>query len=98
MPGPLLSTTQKKAWVDSSLIVKWIDQIFPALDRSNDRCIVWDSCRAHISREVKEHCRRRNIKMVVIPGGCTPYLQAGDIGIHKELKDHLSVRINEWTH
>ena len=38
----------------------------------------------------------RNIKMVVIPGGCTPYLQAGDIGIFRELKDKLSVAIEAW--
>ena len=34
--------------------------------------------------------------MVVIPGGCTPYLQAGDIGIFRELKDKLSVAIEAW--
>ena len=34
--------------------------------------------------------------MVVIPGGCTPYLQAGDIGIFRELKGKLSVAIEAW--
>ena len=34
--------------------------------------------------------------MVVIPGGCTPYLQAGDIGIFRELKDNLSKIIEAW--
>ena len=34
--------------------------------------------------------------MIVIPGGCTPYLQAGDIGIFRELKDNLSEIIEAW--
>ena len=34
--------------------------------------------------------------MIVIPGGCTPYLQAGDIEIFCELKDNLSKIIEAW--
>jgi hypothetical protein len=32
----------------------------------------------------------------VIPGGLTPYLQAGDIGIYREFKDKLSNLIDRW--
>lgn len=96
LPGPLLVTHQKSAWVNSDLLIKWIDSIFPLTDFSTGKCIVWDSCRAHISKAIKEHCQKRKIKMIVIPGGCTPYLQAGDIGIFKELKDILSKKINSW--
>lgn len=45
---------------------------------------------------MKQHCRNRNIQLVVIPGGMTPYLQAGDIGIYRELKDHISRIIDAW--
>ncbi|KAG2947754.1 hypothetical protein PC118_g25547 [Phytophthora cactorum] len=34
--------------------------------------------------------------MCVIPGGLTPYLQAGDIGIYKTFKDLLYMEINAW--
>ena len=34
--------------------------------------------------------------MIVIPGGLTPYLRAGDIGIYKIFKDNIGVIINEW--
>ena len=90
--GPLLACTQTNAWVNSNLIVKWINAVFPVVDVSMGKCIVWDSCRTHISK----HCINRNIKMVVIPWGCTPYLQAGDIGIFRELKDNLSKIIEAW--
>jgi len=94
--GPLLFTHQSKAWVNAELLIKWIDCMFPIIDISPGKCIIWDSCRAHIATSVKEHCRKRSIEMIVIPGGMTPYLQAGDIGIYRELKDNLSDIINEW--
>ncbi|GMF34023.1 unnamed protein product [Phytophthora lilii] len=34
--------------------------------------------------------------MFVIPGGLTPYVQAGDIGIYKSFKDKLSPIIDSW--
>ncbi|KAG2870900.1 hypothetical protein PC115_g20616 [Phytophthora cactorum] len=52
--------------------------------------------RAHISKEVKAKCAARNVSMCVIPGGLTPYLQAGDIGIYKTFKDLLYMEINAW--
>ena len=65
--------------------MKWIDVVFSIVDVFDGKAIVLDSCRAHISNKVKEHCRRRNIELIVIPGGLTP-LRAGDIGIFKVLK------------
>jgi hypothetical protein len=75
---------------------RWIDQMFPLLDTSTGKCTVWDSCRAHISRAVKAHCANRRIELIVIPGGLTPYLQAGDIGIYRDFKDPISDLIDQW--
>jgi hypothetical protein len=94
--GPIFAAYQKKAWVDSDLHINWIDLMFPVIDTSPGKCIVWDSCRAHISKKVKEHCQVHHIELIVIPSGLTPYLQAGDIGIYKELKDKLGHIIDQW--
>jgi hypothetical protein len=34
--------------------------------------------------------------MCVVPGGLTPYLQAGDIAIYRSFKDIPSAEINVW--
>ena len=94
--GPLLVANQLKGWINTDLLIKWIDCQFPLVDTSPGKCIVWDSCRVHIAQKVKEHCRRRNVELIVIPGGMTPYLQAGDIGIYRELKDKVSNLIDHW--
>ncbi|KAG3080927.1 hypothetical protein PI124_g6926 [Phytophthora idaei] len=66
------------------------------VDTSKDKHLVWDSMRAHISKEVKAKCGVRGVSMCVISGDLMPYLQAGDIVIYKSLKDLLYVAINAW--
>ncbi|GMF19225.1 unnamed protein product [Phytophthora fragariaefolia] len=55
-----------------------------------------DSMRAHISKAVKARVVKKDLQMLVIPGGLAPYVQTGDIGICKSFKDKLSVIIDEW--
>ncbi|KAJ0392882.1 hypothetical protein ATCC90586_010564 [Pythium insidiosum] len=38
----------------------------------------------------------RKIGMCVIPGGMTPYPQAGDIGVYKSFKDKMAPLIDQW--
>jgi hypothetical protein len=38
----------------------------------------------------------QKINWAVIPGGLTPYVQAGNIGIYKSFKDNLSPLIEAW--
>ncbi|KAG2969396.1 hypothetical protein PC120_g26713 [Phytophthora cactorum] len=52
--------------------------------------------RAHTSKVVKARFAKKNVQMLVVPGGLTLYVQAGDIGIYKSFKDKLSSIIDEW--
>ena len=89
--------TNERAWVDGKLICEWLNITFPRIVRGKNRgLIIWDSCRAHISKEVKNHCRSLDVDMVVIPGGMTAYLQAGDLCYYKPFKDVLNTYIEEW--
>ncbi|KAE9021734.1 hypothetical protein PR003_g13993 [Phytophthora rubi] len=78
------------------LLKKWIDLAFPLVVHREGKCLVWDSMRAHISKAVTAKCSSRKIAVCVVPGGLTPYLQAGDIGIYKSFKDLLYLEINAW--
>ena len=92
-------TKQSRGWVDTELLKTWLHYVFPPFSSSTRaRIIVWDSCRAHISKEIKAYCSVRNIKMAVIPGGMTAYLQCGDIAYFKPFKDSLSNLIESWKH
>jgi hypothetical protein len=67
--GPILLASQPKGWLHSELIIKWICCVFPLLNMVQGECIVCDSCRAHISKKVEEHCRSCSLELIVIPGG-----------------------------
>lgn len=66
------------------------------MDHLPGKALVWDNMSAHISKAIKARCAAKKIDMVDVPGGCTPYLQAGDIGIYKSFKDSMAPLINEW--
>lgn len=91
-----LVVQNEKAWVNQILIKNWIDLVFPIVDMSAGKALVWDSCKAHTAKSVKEHLQRRGIHNVTIPGGLTPYVQSGDLGIFKCFKDCISPIIASW--
>ncbi|GMF41349.1 unnamed protein product [Phytophthora lilii] len=96
--GNVYVVNQPKAWVDSALLTRWLDLVFPPIfdTCTQGKGLVWDSMRAHISKMVKARCAAKGVQMFVIPGGLTPYVQAGDIGIYKSFKDKLSPIIDSW--
>ena len=94
------TTENKKAYINEEVFVKWIDLLFPKdffkPDSQTEKCLVVDSASAHRSKKVKAHCKKRNIKLVIIPGGLTAYVQAADVCLFKPFKHYLSNQINEW--
>ncbi|GMF54577.1 unnamed protein product [Phytophthora fragariaefolia] len=92
----VLVAEQPKAWVDSELLVNWLDRAFPGVLSGDGQAIVWDSMRTHISGKVKAKRAQKDIEMCVIPGGLTAYIQAGDIGIYKVFKNLFSDLIDAW--
>ena len=96
--GGIYVAYQTKAWINSELLQKWVNLVFPSVlsHGAMKKTVVWDSMRAHISTAVKVTCKRKEIDMIVIPGGMTAYLQAGDIGIYKSFKDNMSPVIDAW--
>lgn len=86
-----------KAWVNQELIKKYLNFIYPPVDVDGQgKLLVWDSCRSHIARSVKEFMIQKGVVQAVIPGGLTSYVQAGDIGIFKSFKDNIGGLINSW--
>ena len=71
--GPMFDII-KKSCVNSDLLVKGINAMFPIVDCYPGKCIVWNRCRAHISKKLKDYFCLHQIRMIVIPDGCTPYL------------------------
>ena len=54
-----------------------------------------ETCRAHISGELRIHCRSMS-DMTVTPGGMDAFLQAEDLSYFKNFKVALNSFIKEW--
>ena len=80
---------QPKGWMNSELMLRWLSQIYAGAAESNRDILVLDSFSGHKSASVKACYRERSIKVAVIPGGCTPYLQPLDIAVNRSFKASL---------
>ena len=70
-PPGWIVTVLDKGWMDESLMLRWIRDIYLKHTKKDRSLLVLDSFRGHITESVKKACRKGNTVMAVIPGGCT---------------------------
>ena len=58
--------------------------------------LMFDSHRAHTVESVKQLFKNSKTSINVIPGGCTPLLQPGDVVYHRMFKHRLKEYHEEW--
>lgn len=58
--------------------------------------MAWDSYKCHLSENTKSHLVNFNLKLAVIPGGCTKYIQAPDVSWNKIFKDKVREEYDSW--
>uniref|UniRef100_T1JDV7 HTH CENPB-type domain-containing protein n=1 Tax=Strigamia maritima TaxID=126957 RepID=T1JDV7_STRMM len=91
----VIAVSNKNGWMDNNLTIQWLDKVF---ERSapRKRLLVWDSYRWHISAATKEHLRKFNTAVAVIPSGCTKYVQALDVSWNKPFKKIMMDLHSDW--
>jgi hypothetical protein len=52
--------------------------VFPSVIDARGKLVVWNSCRLHIAKDIKNFRKTKVIQSAVIPGGLTANVQAGD--------------------
>ena len=60
------------------------------------RLLAWDTYSCHIEGSATDSLKRKNIDVVLIPGGCTRYIQAPDVRCNKPFKQHCTESYDEW--
>ncbi|MEW8548669.1 MAG: hypothetical protein AB2693_34645 [Candidatus Thiodiazotropha sp.] len=89
VPKGWIVCVQEKAWMDETLMIRWVKEIlFPHTKK--ERCLlVMDSFRAHLTEDVKKTLRKGNTVTAIIPGGCTSKVQPLDVSLNKPFKVDL---------
>ena len=81
--------------MNDALTLQWVKKIYGSFS-FNKRMLVWNSFKCHISEEVKSIVEKQNSIMVVIPGGCTKFLQHLDVSINKPFKEIFREKYDAW--
>jgi hypothetical protein len=95
-PKGWIVCVQQKAWMDSTLMVRWIKEILQVYTKKKQSLCVIDSFRGHLTDEVKKQFKKSGVITAVIPGGCTSKIQPLDVSINKPFKSELRRSWNEW--
>ena len=87
----------KNGWMNDELTAQWVDEVWGSF-AFEQRFLVWDSFKCHVSEDIKEHLCKMKTTMRVIPAGCRKFLQPLDVSINKPFKSFFREYYNEWYH
>ena len=74
--------------MDEHLTLCWCNEILGQFSFCK-RLLAWDSYEAHLTDDVKKSLTNSKIESVIIPGGCTKYIQAPDVAWNKSFKGKI---------
>ena len=77
-------------WMNEDLTLDWVQGVLGKFSFTR-RMLAWDSFRCHVMDTIKEELARSKIDPVIVPGGCTKYLQAPDVVWNKPFKEKVPV-------
>ena len=78
------------------LIFSSVNSLLNGLIMFLRRFLTWDSFACHITDSIKKNLARNNVDVVVIPSGCTKYIQPPDVSWNKPFKQHITEKYDEW--
>jgi hypothetical protein len=84
-----------RSWMDDELIIEFLNKVLGKLS-FHPRMLVWDSFLCHKSPKVKDEMKKLKVESVMIPGGCTRYIQAPDVSWNWPFKNKIKEQYNEW--
>ena len=76
---------------NTELTKVWVDSVVGAF-AFNRRLLAWDSHECHMEDSITESLKSKKIDPVIVPGGCTKYIQAPDICWNKPFKASCTVK------
>ena len=73
-------------WMDEALTEQYCRKVIGTFSFGTRRLLAWDAFRCHLTSRVNDILNRAKADSVIIPGGCTKFIQAPDVGWNKPMK------------
>ena len=77
------------AWMNEELTLSYIHSVIGRFS-FNRLLLSWDSFDCHTTGSVSEVLKEFNVDTVIVPGGCTAYIQAPDVSWNKPFKAQVT--------
>ena len=82
-------------WMSKSLTLKYVEWHYGKFFFSR-RSLAWDSFDSHTTNSVEKTLTDCKVDSLVIPGGCTKYVQALDVSWNKLFKTMMKELYDNW--
>ena len=82
-------------WMNTELTHQGVDNVIGAFSFKR-RLLSWDSYECHIEDTVKKSSVANRVDTVIVPGGCTKYIQAPDVAWNKTFRANCTEKYDDW--
>ncbi|PFX31267.1 Pogo transposable element with KRAB domain [Stylophora pistillata] len=82
-------------WMDTEVTKIWVDSVLGSFS-FNRTLLAWDSYECHMEDSITELLKAKNIDRVIVPRGCTKYIQEPDVSWNKPFKSSCTEKCDEW--
>ena len=97
VPRSWIVYVQAKGWMDSTLMDRWVREIYLKHTKQNQALLVMDSFSAHCA-EIVNLLAKSNSKHTIIPGSWTSKLQPLDVSLNKHFKSIYRTEFSAHCH
>ena len=80
--------------MDTELTVTWTNTVLSHFSYKR-RLLAWDTYECHVVPNVTASLKSRKVDSVLMPGGCTKYIQAPDVSWNKPFKMFCTEKYDE---
>ena len=94
--GKCILASSENGWMNTPLTLEWVQKVLGSFS-FNQRLLAWDSYECHMEQTVSKDLKAKKIELLVIPVGCTKYLQAPDVSWNKPFKAKVAEEYDEST-
>ena len=81
--------------MNEELTLDWVKTVLGQFSFTG-RLLAWDSFESHMTEEVRSLLKTSKIDDLLIPGGCTKYIQAPDLSWNKLFKGLMTELYDKW--
>ena len=82
-------------WMDTGLTLSWANTVLGQF-LFRRRLLAWHTYECHLMPVVQKSHQDKKIDTVLVPGGCTKYIQAPDVSRNKRFNAYCTEKYDKW--